>query len=543
MRHPLATAFALALAAFVLAPVVSLLHIALGGSTENWAHLATYVLPPALVNTLLLLAGVGVLTLVIGVGTAWTVTTFEFPGRSTLIWLLPLPLAIPTYIVAYIYVDLADTLGPLQPLLAAFGWTQAFNVRSLAGAILLMSFVLYPYVYLAARAMFQTQGAAAAEVARSAGATPWQVARGVTLPLARPAIVAGLVLALLEALNDIGANEYLGVPTLTLAIFTTWLNRGSLAGAAQIACAVVITVALLLTVERAARRGKSFVGIDQRWRTIARVHLQGHHAWLACVACLLPVVLGFIVPAGFLAREVIARGLLFGFDGSFARHALTTIIFAASATIAALVLGFGAAIALRVTRSRLVGGCVSVARLGYALPGTVLALGLLAPLVLIDEAINWLTRVVSGHGVGLLVIGSGAAVVIAYIVRFLAITIGFAQAGLARVSTDMDDAARIVGAPPRALVRLIHIPLSRPALWGAALLVFVDCLKELPATLLLRPLNVETLSTYIYQFASRGNFEEGALAALLIVAVGVVPVMRMARHADMASNLAQMPKT
>jgi iron(III) transport system permease protein len=533
MRHPAATVFALALAALVLAPMASLLHIAFGGGTENWEHLAAYVLPPALRNTVELLLGVGALTLMIGVGTAWTVTTFEFPGRTALIWLLPMPLAIPTYIVAYVYVDVTATMH----------WPQPLDVRSLGGAIALMGFVLYPYVYLAARASFQTQGAAATEMARSSGASTLQVAWGITLPLARPAVVAGLVLALLEALNDIGANEYLGVPTLTLAIFTTWLNRGSLAGAAQIACAVVLTVALLLTIERAARRQRSFVGIDQRWRDIARVRLHGPQAWCATIACMLPVVFGFIIPAAFLTREVIARGLVTGFDPNLPRHALATITLAAAATVATLLLGFAAAIALRITGSRIVGVCISIARLGYALPGTVLALGLLAPLVMIDGAINWVWRLISGHNVGLLIIASGAAVVIAYIIRFLVIAIGFAQAGLGRVSLTLDDAARTVGASPIAVVRLIHIPLSRPALWGAALLVFVDCLKELPATLLLRPLNVETLSTYVYQFASRGNFEEGALAALLIVAVGIIPMMRMARHADMASNLAQMPKT
>jgi len=538
MRHPLATAFALALAACVLAPIASLLHIAGAGGAENWDHLVAYVIPPALTNTILLLAGVAAITLLVGVGTAWTVTTFDFPGRGALLWLLPLPLAIPTYIVAYVYVDIADTLGPLQPVLAALGWSRAFNVRSLAGAIVLMGFVLYPYVYLAARAMFQTQGASATEIARSSGASALQTARDITLPLARPAIVAGLVLAMLEALNDIGANEYLGVPTLTLAIFTTWLNRGSLAGAAQIAVAVVATVALLLAIERAARHHRSFVGIDPRWRDVARVRLRGPRAVLAGAACLLPVLFGFLVPAAFLAREVIARGLIAHVDPAFARHALTTIGLATAATAATLVLGFGAAIALRLARSPSVGLGVGIARLGYALPGTVLALGLLAPIVALDEVINWAAGLLTGRNIGLVILASGGAVVIAYVIRFLSITIGFTQAGLARVSTDLDDAARTAGASPGAVVRLIHIPLSRPALWGAALLVFVDCLKELPATLLLRPLNVETLATYVYQFASRGSFEEGALAALLIVAVGIVPVMRMARHADAASNLA-----
>ena len=536
--HPIATIFLIAVSAFVVAPLVSLALIAAQGDSELWPHLAAHVLPVATVNTLLLLAGVALISVVAGVGTAWIVTAYQFPGRNAFVWLLPLPLAFPTYIVAYVYADLLGGLGPVQSVLrAAFGWRSAADywfpsIRSLGGAIFVMGIVLYPYVYLATRAMFQTQSAALIEMARMLGASKWRLARDITLPLARPAIAAGLALALLEALNDIGASEYLGVQTLTLSIFNTWLNQSSLPGAAQIACVMLLAVGALIALERHGRRRQSFIGHDSHPGSVRRMILNGREKWLAAAACALPATLGFLFPLGYLAHEVIVRGLVTGFDPSLIRHTLNTVLIAGCATVLILVLGFGAAFAVRQLRRRLGDACIFIAGLGYAVPGTVLALGLLSPLVAVDEGINWLTRMLSGTGTGLLLAGSIAAVVCAYVVRFMAIATGFAQAGLARISTELDDAARAVGTQPAAMMWAIHLPLMRPALWGAALLVFVDCLKELPATLLLRPLNVETLSTYIYQFATRGNFEEGSLAALLIVLVGIFPVIRMVRYAD-----------
>ena len=528
-----------------IAPLISLIVIAFGKTGDLWAHLARHVVPTALAQTSLLLAGVAAVTVIVGVGTAWTVTNFAFPTRDTLTWLLPLPLAIPTYIVAYVYVDILDALGPAQAALRAiFGWRSAAdywfpNVRSLPGAILLFGFVLYPYVYLAARAMFQTQGSLFTEAARMLGAQPWRLARRITLPLARPAIAVGVSLALLETLNDIGASEYLGVQTLTLSIFTTWLNRGSLAGAAQISCLMLLIVAGLIALERHGRRRREFAVSAQDARLISRITLAGSWRWIAAVACLVPVVLGFLLPAGYLLREVIGRGLLTGFDLSLVRHALTTVALASSATAITLVLGFLAVAALRYLKHPLIAASVNVAGIGYAVPGTVLALGLLSPLVLVDEGINALARGLGQNGVGLVLAGSAAAVVIAYVIRFLAVAIGFAQAGFARISTELDDVARLLGAGPGKMARTIHLPLARPAIWGAALLIFVDCLKELPATLLLRPLNVETLATYIYQFATRGSFEEGSLAALIIVAVGILPVIRITRYADIATRLSK----
>jgi iron(III) transport system permease protein len=529
-------------ALLAIAPIASLIVLAFGESGDLWPHLVRHVIPPALAQTALLLAGVAAVTIVVGAGTAWIVATFVFPGRSVLISLLPLPLAIPTYIVAYVYVDILDTLGPVQSTLRAiFGWRSAAdyrfpNVRSLGGAILLFGFVLYPYVYLAAHAMFQAQGSLLAEAARMLGARPWQLARRITLPLARPAIAVGVALALLETLNDIGASEYLGVNTLTLSIFTTWLNRGSLAGAAQMACLMLLIVAALIVLERQGRRRRDFAVPAQDPRRVARITLTGPARWAATIACCVPVVLGFVLPAGYLLHEVIARGLLVGFDAALVRHALTTIALAATATVVTLALGFSAVAAVRYVKQAAVAACVNIAGVGYAVPGTVLALGLLSPLVLVDDGINAVTRAFGGRGVGLVLAGSAAALVIVYVIRFLAIAIGFAQAAYARISTELDDVARMLGAGAGTLARTIHLPLARPAIAGAALLVFVDCLKELPATLLLRPLNVETLATYIYQFATRGSFEQGSLAALMIVAAGILPVIRITRYADVISG-------
>jgi len=538
--HIFATLFVLLLAAAVLAPLASLGVIALQGDAEIWPHLAAYVLPRAIADTALLLAGVAVLTAIIGIGTAWIVTTYQFPGRDALCWLLPLPLAFPTYIVAYIYVDIFDAAGPVQTLYRSlFGYATAAEywfppIRSLGGAVFVMGIVLYPYVFLAARAMFQTQSASLIEVGRTLGASRLMLARHVALPLARPALAVGLSLALLETLNDIGASEYLGVQTMTLSVFTTWINRSSLPGAAQIACVMLIAVVALMALERHGRRHKRFIVSARRARIAARIPLGGRAGLLAFALCVLPVLIGFALPAAVLLQHVIQRGLIFGFDPDLFGHTLATVMLAAAATVIAIGLGLGAAICTRMAKTRLAGLALVIAGFGYAIPGTVLALGLMTPLVRIDEGFNALARMVGGPHIGLVLAGSSAALIIAYVLRFLAIATGSAQAGLARIPHEIDDVARTLGTRPPGIARLIHLPLSRAALGGAALLVFVDCLKELPATLLLRPLNVETLSTYIYQFATRGNFEEGALAALLIVAAGILPVIYLTRFSDIA---------
>ncbi|TAK47977.1 MAG: iron ABC transporter permease [Xanthobacteraceae bacterium] len=527
-------ALALATAALVAAPVIAVVALAAQPATELWPHLVAYVLPVALRDTLALLGGVGVVALVIGVGTAWLVSSFDFPLRSLYVWLLPLPLALPTYICAYIYVEIFEPLGVAHMALARTGLDGAAaflpNVRSLAGAILIVGIVLYPYLFLSARATFQTQSAEFAEAARMLGARPWQVLRHVSWPMARPAIAVGLSLIMLETLNDIGATEYLGVRTLTVSIFTTWLNRGSLAGAAQLACIMLLMVAVLVMIEQYGRRARNVAASAESPRLAERRRLRGSAAAGATLACALPVMAGFVMPVLFLAGEAWHRNI--GDLGSLMRDSAHSVVYALSGTAIALILGPCIALAHRWRPQRWLAHLLMIAGTGYALPGTVLALGLLSPLVAVDEALNAVSRAFGGPALGLVIAGSGAAIVIAYVIRFVAVTSGFAQAGFARIPHEYDDSVRITGARTQAGLRRVYLPLLEPSIWGAAIVVFVDCLKELPATLLLRPLNVETLATSIYQYASRGSFEDGALAALIIVAVGIVPVVLLARLSD-----------
>jgi iron(III) transport system permease protein len=521
----------------VLAPVASLVAIAAGGGHVPRSLLSD-VLPVALLDTALLLGGIAVVAGATGIGTAWLVTAHDFPMRATLAWLLPLPLAVPTYITAYVYVEILDAGGRLQTLLRSLmGWHSRADylfpeIRSLGGCILVLSFVLYPYVYITARTMFLTQSACLMEVARTLGASRMQLFRAVALPLARPALAVGLALALLEALNDIGAAEYLGVRTLTVSVYTTWLNRGSLPGAAQIACTMLAVVMGLIALERYGRRSRRYAMPTRRPRVAQALRLSPRAGVLAFFACALPVLLGFLVPAAFLVQEVVARGLAQQLDVALLRHLATSLGLAAGATGATLCLAVVVVTASRFAQHQLTDSLRFLVGLGYAIPGTVLALGLLGPLVGFDNLLNAVWRMLTGERLGLVVMGSTAAIVLAYMIRFLPIATGSLTAGFERVSAGIDDAARTLGASSRELVLRIQLPLLRPALASAALLVFVDCLKELPATLLLRPLNTETLATLVYGYASRGAFEDGALAALVIVAVGIWPVLQLTRSAE-----------
>ncbi len=529
-------ALALLTAAVVAMPVASIVGLASQPVPELWPELVTYVLPRTLRDTALLLAGVGAVTLTLGTATAWLIATHDFPGRALLAWLLPLPLAIPTYIAAYVYVDLFEPLGLVHRALAGLlppsdAAALLPALRSLPGAVAVMGLVLYPYVYLSARTMFQMQGAELAEAARTLGASRWTTFWRISLPMARPALAVGLALALLETLNDIGASEYLGVNTFTASIFAIWLNHGSLPGAAQMACLALAVVAALVALEHYGSRGRAFSLSAENPQLAPRTRLAGVRGVAAAAACWLPVLFGFVVPLGFLAYQSLRRGLhtqVAGLAGSLTH----TLVYAAIATSAALVLGLAVLTAQRWRPGPLTRAAAAVSFIGYALPGLVLALGLLAPLVAFDNTVGRLARGLGLSSPGLLLIGSGAAVTIAYVIRFLAVASGFVRAAYARIPLDYDDGARVTGAGQFTTMRRVHLPLLRPALWSAGIIVFVDCLKELPATLLLRPLNVETLATSIYQYASRGSFEDGALAALLIVAASMAPVIFLTRLAD-----------
>lgn len=527
---------ALVCAGLVALPVLALLATALSPQAASiWPHLAANVIPVALADTAALLLGVALLCGVVGVATAWLVTQYEFPGRRALEWLLVLPLAIPTYLTAYIYVELLGFQGPLQSALRALTGYRSLrdywfpDPRNLAGAIFVMGIVLYPYVYLGVRALFGLQSAAIVESARTLGASRGTLFWRIGLPMARPALAAGLTLALLETLNDIGASEHLGVRTLTLSIYTTWLNRGSLAGAAQIACVMLLIVVALMLAEARLRSHRRFALPVRQPRAVGRARLSGAAAWIATAACALPVALGAGLPIGFLLVEILQRGLLTQVDAALLSQLGAALLLSGVAAAIVVAAGLGVAMACRAGREPWLPGLARVASLGYALPGTVLALGLLVPLAAFDNAFAEASKALFGYSPGLVLIGSGVALVIAYVVRFLAVAISGVQSGMARVSPRIDDAARALGADSGEVMRRVHWPLARPAIAAAALLVFVDCLKELPATLLLRPLNIDTLATIVYGHASRGVFEDGALAALLIVLAGLYPAIILAR--------------
>ncbi len=525
---------AMAVAFLVVLPVLVLAGHALMADSSHWAHLASYVLPQALLNTLLLLLGVGVVCAALGTGSAWLVTAYDFPGRSVLTWALLLPLAVPTYIVAFAYLDLMHPIGPVQTFLRAvlgYDSPRQFrlpDLRSLQGAIFVLGFVLYPYVYLATRVMFMSQAASLLEAARTLGASRSEVFRQVVIPLARPAIVVGLSLALLEALNDIGASEFLGVQTLTVSVYTTWTTRSDLGGAAQIALAMLCIIIVLIMLERHGRRRQRFAS-TQRMRPMQPRRLRGVAALGALALGAVPVLLGFAIPSAYLVSETFKRlNLVGGVSDQLLRALTNTLFLATTATLLAVACGLMLAWASRSMREsarfNLPRACVRLASLGYAVPGTVLAIGLLTPLLFTDRMLGQ----VFGYP-GLLLMGSTAGLVIAYVIRFVAIPAGSIEAGLTRIPPSLEQASRLLGESSGGTLRRVHLPLLKPALAASALLVFVDTMKELPATLLLRPLNFETLSTWLYAEAARGTYEEGAVAALAIVVAGLLPVILLAR--------------
>lgn len=528
----LATALVVAVA---LLPVAALAWTALHGKSGHWQHLLQYVLPEAARNTLWLLLGVGSLALFLGAGSAWVVTAYAFPGRRVLAWALLLPLVMPSYIIAFVYTDLLHPIGPVQTVLRELlgyesprQWRLP-DIRSLSGAIVLLGLVLYPYVYLSARAAFMTQSKHLMEAARALGHGPWGVIRRVVLPLARPALAVGLSLALLETLNDIGASEFLGVHTLTISIYTTWVTRSDLAGAAQIALSMLSLVLLCIGLEQHGRARLRFANVQGRGYLQPK-RLHGPVRWLALLLVALPVVLGFVAPAAYLLHQALVRML----QSEQISHALlasarNTVVLALAATICAVLAGLLVAWTSRQgMRSALPSGWpVRLASLGYAIPGTVLAIGLLPPALRLDA---WVADWLGLSGLPLMM--AGAWLLLGCSLRFLAIAANGVQSGLLRQPSALEQAARLLGQGPAGVLWRVHLPLLRPALASSAMLVFVDAMKELPATLLLRPPNFETLSTLLYAEAVRGTYEEGAIAALAIVLAGIVPVVWLAKQQE-----------
>ena len=517
------------LVAVFISPILAVFAAATGDSNELWSHLANTVLPRYVGNTVILAAGVGTIALLFGVSTAWLVSRYEFPGRRSMEWILLLPAAVPAYIVAYTYTDFLEYAGPVQSLLRdMFGWRSARDywfpeIRSMGGAILVMGAVLYPYVYLMARTAFLLTPASLYETALVAGRDVfWSVA----LPLARPAIVAGLALVLMEALSDFGTVEYFAIETLTLGIFNVWLGMNNLAAAAQIACLSFIFVIALLAVEIIARSRRQFVDTGRRPTPISAQRLHGWRAWVCLLACIIPVLVGFVIPIGVLLGFVV-RGYSLSLDSaviSAIQNSLflagtTAVVVMSTATFMVLVCTYRGNTFLR--------QAAAVASVGYAFPGTILAIGVVTVTGALDWFLGGILDSMFGFGQEGLLAGSLILIILACSTRFQAIGYGAMTSGQQRLPPNLMHASRTLGRTFGESLREIILPLLAKSFIAGGLLVFVDVMKELPMTLLLRPFNFETLATYVYQFAKDELLEEAALPALVIVLAGILPVVIM----------------
>ncbi len=537
---------ALALAALVIAvltaaPIVSVwANLFAGGTGDTWSHLVATVLPEYVLNTLWLCLGVGCGVIVVGVSTAWLVTMHDFPGRRVFAWTLVLPLAVPAYVMAYTYTDLLQFVGPVQSgLRESFGWQREDywfpDVRTLGGAIAMFIFVLYPYVYLLARTAFLERASGMLEVGRSLGLGAWGSFFRISLPLARPAIAAGATLALMETLADYGTVAYFSVQTFTTGIYRAWFSLGDRAAAAQLSAALLGFVVLVLLLERTSRGRARFHNTTGRNRPHPGRRLSGLAAAGALFACAVPLLLGFLLPAGLLLNMALSEGDA-QFGARFAQLAGNSFTLAALTALLAVGFALLLAYAARLSRSRWRGMMNRIVGLGYAVPGSVIAVGVLIPVTRLD---NWLAGWIaswSGANPGLLLTGGIAALVYAYLARFLAIALQAVEASLGKITSSMDDASRSLGLGQGATLFRVHLPLLRGSLLTAGLLVFVDVMKELPATLVMRPFNFDTLATQAYTLASDERLAEASTAALTIVAVGVLPLIAVSRQIAKGSS-------
>lgn len=514
-------------------PIVVLLSSIGRDSGGVWSHLAETVLLDYVTNTLILVGGVVSLCLVVGVGCGWVVTLCRFPGQRLFSWALLLPLAIPTYLMAYCYTDLFQFSGPVQTWLReSFDWMRQDywfpEVRSLPGATVLLSAVLYPYVYLAARTAFLEQSVCVLEVSRTLGLSPWRSFFRVALPLARPSIIAGASLVLMETVAEYGAVDYCAVDTFSTGIYRTLTARGSTVAAAQLSSILFLFVSLVLGLEFLARRGRRHHHATSRYRNLPRWRLRGWRAVLAIGLCLLPITIGFIVPTLSFVLLTLESG-----DARARELAWTlgknTAILAVITSILAVLLGFIIALGKRWRPTLPARLSASVAGLGYAIPGTVIAIGVLITLAELENWIGNALHALTGISPGLFLSGTVTAVIFGYLVRFLALSIRITDGGFSRVRPSMDDAARNLGASPITVFFRVHFPLLRGSLVAAALLVFVEVAKELPATLILRPFNFDTLAVRVHQLAADERLDEASTCALVIILVGMLPVFILSR--------------
>lgn len=500
---------------------------------DTWSHLASTVLPEYLRNSALLVLGVGVLTLVIGVATAWLVVTCEFPGRRVFEWALILPLSVPAYIAAYTYAGMLDVTGPVQRLLRFLvpAWSDRFlfvDVMRFETVVLIFGLVLYPYVYLIARTSFLTQSRTALEASRVLGRGGWSSFFRVALPLSRPALVAGLSLVVMEVLNDYGAVTYYGVSTFTTGIFRSWLALGDLDAAVRLSGMLMAFVFVVLALERLGRGGARVDEGGRVHRPLPRYELRGAGAWAAFAVCFVPLLLGFLVPVaqlGYWAAQTAPRVV----NAGFVHLVVNSFLLAVGAAVLCVFLALLLAYAARLSRTLYMSLISRVAVLGYSIPGAVIAVGVLMSLGWLDRSVDGLMRGAFGISTGLLLSGSVVALLFAYAVRFLAVGLLPVEAGFERQCRNLDEASRSLGVPPLATLRRVALPLMRGTLLGAVILVFVDVLKEIPLTLVLRPFNFDTLATKAFQMAMDEQVAESANAALVVIATGIVPIVWLNR--------------
>ncbi len=519
----------ISLALILMMPLLVVLAHVFQPAGEVWSHLVDTVLQEYVINSLLLMLGVAIGTLVLGVGSAWLTSMCSFPGRGIFEWALLLPMAIPAYIIAYTYTGMFEFAGPVQSLLREWtSWSYGDywfpQIRSLQGAALMLSLVLYPYVYLLTRAAFLNQSLCVLDVSRTLGNTPLQTFLRVALPLARPAIVAGLSLALMETLADYGTVQYFGVPTFTTGIFRTWYGLDSAPAAAQLAATLLLFVFALIYLEGRSRKQARYHHTSQRHQAIRRIPLRSWRSVAGFVFCAGILLLGFLLPAGQLmvwAVTVAEESL----DRAFMVLILNSLRLAGMAALLALLLALFLGYGRRMLPGRVLQLAVRITGLGYAVPGTVIAVGVIIPFAWMDNTFDSWMRAQFGVSTGLLLSGTLVALLFAYLVRFLAVSLQTVEAGLGRIRPSMDESARSFGLRPLQIMGRVHVPILKGSLLTALLLVFVDVLKELPATLILRPFNFNTLAVRAYELASDERLADAAPAALAIVAAGIVPVI------------------
>ena len=534
-RELLETLGALFVASIIAIPILTIFYIAFSADKNIWPHLSSTVLPGYIITTSIVLAGISIITILIGVGLAWIVTVYEFPMRRTMEWLCLIPLAMPAYIVAYAYGDLLDYTGFVQTNLRfIFGWGSIRDywfpsVYSIGGSIFVMSFVLYPYVYLTSRAAFLRQSMTLIEVSSTLGKSSIYSFFHIALPMARPAIIIGLILVIMESMNEFAAFEYYGVDTLSVGVYITWLGKNNLGGAAQIAIFMLLFVFLLMIIEKGLRKKRSFAQNNRKLMSVNRIKLSKGRSVFAIIICAVPILIGFLFPSLVLLDFVLER--ILEVDAiKYADLLFNSLLLSIFAAILTIILGVFLVNTYITSNNLIIRLSVTISRLGYALPGVVIALGVIVPLITLDGLIKNALGHYFNITVGLIFSGTMIAIVYAYVIRFLTISYGTIESGFTTLNPDIAAASRVLGQSKYSTLIKIQLPIIKPALIMSALLVFVDSMKELPATLILRPFNFDTLATYVYTYASLSQIEEAALPALTIVATGLLPIILINRE-------------